>query len=58
MVTAYGHRLLADIAESRVRRLAAVLDAMTPAQRAALAHGLLGFHQAHTSDRGHRDPQG
>ncbi|MEU5122423.1 MarR family winged helix-turn-helix transcriptional regulator [Streptomyces asoensis] len=58
VVTAYGQRLLADVTERRVRRLAAVLDAMTPAQRAALAHGLLGFHQAHTSGDRHRDPRG
>lgn len=52
VVTAYGQRLLTDVAERRVGRLAMVFDAMTPAQRTALQHGLLGFHQAHTSSRG------
>jgi len=48
VLTAYGHRVLADVAERRVRRLTAVFEAMTPAQRAALEHGLFAFHQAHT----------
>lgn len=51
VVTAYGQRLLTDVAERRVRRLASVFEAMTPAQRTALEHGLSGFHQAHMSGR-------
>ncbi|MEV5905244.1 MarR family transcriptional regulator [Streptomyces sp. NBC_00015] len=56
VVTAYGQRLLADVAERRVRSLASVFEAMTPAQRTALEHGLSGFHQAHTSSRGSENP--
>ncbi|WP_406010742.1 MarR family transcriptional regulator [Streptomyces sp. NBC_00637] len=56
VVTVYGKRLLADVAERRVRRLASVFEAMTPAQRTALEHGLRGFHQAHTSGRGAEGP--
>ncbi|MFD9392121.1 MarR family winged helix-turn-helix transcriptional regulator [Streptomyces sp. NPDC060000] len=58
VVTAYGQRLLTDVAERRVRRLAAVFEAMTPAQRTALQHGLFGFHQAYTSGRGYEEPDG
>jgi len=49
VLTAYGHRVLADVAERRVRRLTSVFEAMTPAQRAALEHGLFAFHQARTA---------
>ncbi|MDQ0964044.1 DNA-binding MarR family transcriptional regulator [Streptomyces sp. B4I13] len=49
VLTAYGHRVLADVAERRVRRLTPVFEAMTPAQCAALEHGLSAFHQARTA---------
>ncbi|MFI1167433.1 MarR family winged helix-turn-helix transcriptional regulator [Streptomyces sp. NPDC020801] len=57
MVTAHGRRLLAEIKEGRVRRLAAVLASMPPAQRADLHRGLLAFHQARSGavhDHPHR----
>jgi DNA-binding MarR family transcriptional regulator len=47
VLTSYGHRVLTDVTERRVHRLAAVIDGMTPAQRTALEQGLSGFHQAH-----------
>ncbi|MFH8801845.1 MarR family winged helix-turn-helix transcriptional regulator [Streptomyces sp. NPDC017936] len=47
VLTAYGHRLLTDVTDRRVRRLAAVLEGMTPGQRTALEHGLFAFRQAH-----------
>ncbi|OQR61175.1 MarR family transcriptional regulator [Streptomyces maremycinicus] len=56
VVTVYGERLLTDVAERRVRRLASVFEAMTPAQRTALEHGLAGFHRAHTTGRGSGEP--
>lgn len=56
VVTGYGRRLLADVAERRVRSLASVFEAMTPAQRTALEHGLFGFHQAHLSGPGPQEP--
>ncbi|MFE7928613.1 MarR family winged helix-turn-helix transcriptional regulator [Streptomyces sp. NPDC057456] len=56
VVTGYGRRLLTDVAERRVRRLASVFEAMSPAQRTALEVGLFGFHQAHTSIQGSEEP--
>ncbi|MDF3301249.1 MarR family winged helix-turn-helix transcriptional regulator [Streptomyces tropicalis] len=47
VVTAHGQRLLAEVTEGRVRRLADVLALMTPGQSAALHRGLLAFDQAH-----------
>ena len=51
MVTADGRRLLADVTESRVRRLATVLERMPPARRAALYQGLFAFHQCRADTR-------
>ncbi|MFJ4623169.1 MarR family winged helix-turn-helix transcriptional regulator [Streptomyces sp. NPDC088812] len=48
MLTAYGRRVLADVTDRRVRRLAAVFEGMTTAQRTALEHGLFAFRQANT----------
>jgi DNA-binding MarR family transcriptional regulator len=46
VLTAYGRRVLADVTERRVRRLASVFEGMTPAERTALEHGLFAFEQA------------
>ncbi|MFJ5531897.1 MarR family winged helix-turn-helix transcriptional regulator [Streptomyces sp. NPDC093261] len=45
-VTAHGRRALTEVAERRSASLADVLAAMTPAQRAALEHGLHAFRAA------------
>ncbi|MER5432555.1 MarR family transcriptional regulator [Streptomyces sp. NPDC002588] len=45
-VTAYGRRVLTDVTERRVRRLAAVFAGMTPAQRTDLQQGLYAFQRA------------
>ncbi|WP_330347235.1 MarR family winged helix-turn-helix transcriptional regulator [Streptomyces sp. NBC_00582] len=50
VLTAYGRRVLTDVTERRVRRLAAVFAGMTPAQRTALEQGLHAFRHAHTRD--------
>ncbi|WP_327312282.1 MarR family winged helix-turn-helix transcriptional regulator [Streptomyces sp. NBC_01235] len=52
VVTADGQRLLTDVTEQRVRRLASVFEAMTPAERTALAHGLFAFQRARVTRRG------
>ncbi|GGS08890.1 hypothetical protein GCM10010269_54920 [Streptomyces humidus] len=52
VLTAYGKRVLADVGERRVRRLAAVFEGMSPAQRAALERGLFAFHQAQARSPG------
>ncbi|MGW1724049.1 MarR family winged helix-turn-helix transcriptional regulator [Streptomyces sp. NPDC002306] len=44
VVTARGRRLLADVTEHRVLRMAAVFATMTPGQCAALEQGLFAFH--------------
>ncbi|OQD57767.1 MarR family transcriptional regulator [Streptomyces phaeoluteigriseus] len=49
VLTSYGQRVLTDVTERRVHRLATVLEAMTPARRTALEQGLSGFQQAHTA---------
>ncbi|MFI7497928.1 MarR family winged helix-turn-helix transcriptional regulator [Streptomyces sp. NPDC049687] len=49
LVTAYGRRVLADVTDRRVHRLAAVFAGMTPAQRAALEQGLYAFHRSHAA---------
>ncbi|MGV9255137.1 MarR family winged helix-turn-helix transcriptional regulator [Streptomyces sp. NPDC003697] len=56
-VTAHGRRLLAEVTEGRVRRLAAVFADMTPAQCAALHQGLLAFQQARASPRNPPPPR-
>ncbi|WP_069772074.1 MarR family winged helix-turn-helix transcriptional regulator [Streptomyces sp. LUP30] len=57
VLTVYGQRVLTDVGERRVRRLAAVFEGMSPAQRAALEQGLYAFHRAHArrsgTGRGH-----
>jgi DNA-binding MarR family transcriptional regulator len=55
-LTAYGRRVLTDVTDRRVRRLASVLGAMPPPQRVALQQGLLSFHQAQLAD-GQRRPE-
>ncbi|MEU2284081.1 MarR family transcriptional regulator [Streptomyces sp. NPDC013178] len=50
VLTPYGRRVLADVTERRVRRLAAVFEGMSTAQRTALVHGLCAYEQAaHTA---------
>ncbi|MEV6182697.1 MarR family winged helix-turn-helix transcriptional regulator [Streptomyces sp. NPDC052016] len=49
VLTAYGRRVLVDVNDRRVRRLASVFEGMTPAQRTALEHGLSAFRQAHAA---------
>ncbi|MFF4586494.1 MarR family winged helix-turn-helix transcriptional regulator [Streptomyces sp. NPDC001388] len=56
VVTAYGRRVLADVTERRVRRLAAVFAGMSQAQRTALEQGLYAFHRSHTA-QGRRRPE-
>ncbi|MFD7136289.1 MarR family winged helix-turn-helix transcriptional regulator [Streptomyces sp. NPDC059894] len=51
VLTAYGRRVLADVTDRRVRRLAAVFEGMTAAQRTALEHGLFAFRQADAEGR-------
>ncbi|MFI6039440.1 MarR family transcriptional regulator [Streptomyces sp. NPDC051315] len=46
VLTPYGRRVLTDVTERRVRRLAAVFEGMTPMQRTALESGLFAFRQA------------
>ncbi|MFI5819838.1 MarR family winged helix-turn-helix transcriptional regulator [Streptomyces rishiriensis] len=57
VLTAYGRRVLTDVGERRVGRLAAVFEDMSPAQRTALEQGLYAFHRAHArscgTGRGH-----
>jgi DNA-binding MarR family transcriptional regulator len=53
-LTAEGRRVLAEVTERRVHRLADVLETMTPTQRTALEQGLFGFLQAtRTTPAGH-----
>jgi DNA-binding MarR family transcriptional regulator len=49
LLTPYGRRVLGEIAERRSLSLAAVLAAMTPAQRASLEQALHAFRGAHDS---------
>ncbi|MEU0336710.1 MarR family transcriptional regulator [Streptomyces sp. NPDC006193] len=42
-LTGHARRVLAEVAQRRAQALAAVLDRMEPADRAALGQGLLGF---------------
>lgn len=45
-LTMAGRQVLGDVAESRAQALAGVLDAMGPAERAALRRGLTAFRAA------------
>ncbi|MEU7059478.1 MarR family transcriptional regulator [Streptomyces sp. NPDC046197] len=47
VVTAHGRRLLTEVTEGRIRRLADVFEGMTPGQCTALHRGLVAFQQAH-----------
>ncbi|MET7382903.1 MarR family transcriptional regulator [Streptomyces sp. NPDC005526] len=58
VVTTHGQRLLAEVTEGRVRRLADVFRTMTPEQCAALHQGLLAFHRAHTAPHDRPLPPG
>lgn len=42
-LTAHGQRVLSDVAVRRAQALTAALEAMAPAERAALSRGLRGF---------------
>ncbi|MGC5034648.1 MarR family winged helix-turn-helix transcriptional regulator [Streptomyces sp. DT190] len=42
-LTAHGQRILSDVAVRRAQALTAALEAMAPAERAALSRGLRGF---------------
>ncbi|WP_190038847.1 MarR family winged helix-turn-helix transcriptional regulator [Streptomyces fructofermentans] len=51
VVTPHGRRLLTDVTERRSRRLAAVIEAMTPGERASFLGGMHAFHQAQVLGR-------
>ncbi len=42
-LTAHGHHVLRDVADRRAQALTTALEAMQPAERAALSRGLRGF---------------